>query len=348
MPKKSIINDERVDPATSTPAFTQGISALLKCFTSIIPRMEWMSEIVIGQLESTLHSDLLTDPLKNLPPVVRETLLQLPKIAWPTVFLFLANLFVMLSVVILREFSWVSYWAVTFVLTCSMFVMFTVAHDAAHGSISKDFKWLNGIVGRISFGCLGPLGCFVAWKWIHHMHHKYTNHPSKDPDRFCSGGSVRLAPLRCAMLVFYQLYWYLGYAHTRPALEILEFIGHVTINSLLIWKSVEFGLWPQMIFYWIIPSFLAFALLAFFFDFVPHHDHEATPIESRYHTTSMLKTYPVLQPLLTLLLQYQDYHLIHHLYPTIPFYRYVDKWQEKQDFLLEKNVKIQNLTIPFE
>jgi fatty acid desaturase len=37
--------------------------------------------------------------------------------------------------------------------------------------------------------------------------------------------------------------------------------------------------------------------------------------------------------------------LIHHLYPTIPFYKYSDKWQEKQEFLLDKNVKIHKLTL---
>lgn len=346
MPKKSIDNvqTEHTDPK-SAPAFTQGIQALLKCITSVAPRMQWMSDIVIGQLESTLHSELLSDPLGNLPPVVRDTLLQLPKIAWPTVMLFFANLLIMLTVVVLREFSWISYAAAMVVLTCCMFSMFTVAHDAAHGSISKDFKWVNEIIGRISFGSIGPFGCFAPWRWVHHMHHKYTNHPSNDPDRFCSGGSIRLAPIRCACLVFHLFVWYVKRAHTRPVLEVLELASHLFVNAVLVWKGFEYGFWPQLAFYWVIPSLLAFTLLAFFFDFVPHHDHEATPIESRYHTTSMLKTYPVLQPVLTLLLQYQDYHLIHHLYPTIPFYRYVDKWQEKQEFLLEKNVKIQDLTL---
>lgn len=77
-------------------------------------------------------------------------------------------------------------------------------------------------------------------------------------------------------------------------------------------------------------------IVSILFWFIPHYEHDATPIQSRFHTTSMLKTYPILQPLLTLLLQYQDYHLIHHLYPTIPFYRYADKWQEKQQFLLDR------------
>jgi fatty acid desaturase len=333
------------DPAVNVPSFTQGVHALVKCITDFLPRMDRMSNLVLDQLETTLHSDLLADPLGNLPPVVREALLHLPNVAWPTVILFLGNLFVMLSIVILSEFGWFSCIAACLLLTCCMFVMFTVAHDAAHGSISSDSKWLNGVIGRISFGCIGPLGCFAPWKWLHHRHHKFTNHPSKDPDRFISGGSGALAPLRSSVLIFYLLGFYVSHAASRPFVEILELLGHVIINSMLIAKAIDHGLWAQLLCYWVIPSLLAFTLLALFFDYIPHHDNDSTPIESRFHTTTLLKTYPILQPILTLLLQYQDYHLIHHLYPTIPFYKYVDKWQEKQDFLLEKNVKIHDLTL---
>jgi ring-1,2-phenylacetyl-CoA epoxidase subunit PaaE len=340
MPKKSL-----QDNHPSVPGFTQGINALLKCFTSLIPRMEWLSNLVRGQVETTLSNNMFSDPLSNLPPLVRETLLQLPQIAWPTIVLFGANLLFMLCIVGLREFGWISYVATCVVLTCCMFVMFTVAHDAAHGSISKDFKLLNEIIGRLSFGCIGPLGCFAAWKWIHHMHHKFTNHPEKDPDRFCSHGGILSAPFRCLLVEFSQLYFYISYSMERPIMEVLEMITHVSVNLLIFLKCFELGHGAEIVFYWILPSFMALSLLAFFFDFIPHYDHEATPIQSRFHTTSVLKTYPVLQPLLTLLLQYQDYHLIHHLYPTIPFYRYADKWHEKQQYLLNKNVTIKNFTL---
>lgn len=42
--------------------------------------------------------------------------------------------------------------------------------------------------------------------------------------------------------------------------------------------------------------------------------------------------------LLTPLLLYQNYHLIHHLYPTVPFYKIHDAWYLKYDELNTGNI----------
>lgn len=85
----------------------------------------------------------------------------------------------------------------------------------------------------------------------------------------------------------------------------------------------------------------------FLFDYLPHHDHDATPAQSRYETTSMLHTYASFEVLFTVVMQYQNYHIIHHLYPQIPFYRYADKWREHKERLLnEKHIKVRNVVLP--
>jgi len=229
-----------------------------------------------------------------------------------------------------------------------MFAMFTVGHDASHGAISQRFKWLNEVIGRLSFGFMGPFGIFGAWKCMHHMHHKFTNHPTKDPDRFFSEAPLHLAPLRCLLTPAHYLYFYARIAHTRPWMEVAELIIHVTFNIWALFTLYMKGYGVQLLTYWIVPAVVGYGLLTFFFDYIPHHSLTATPIESRYHTTSILQTYSFLQPIFSILLQYQDYHLIHHLYPTIPFYRYANKWEEKQEFLRTKNVPIHNLVLPVE
>ena len=45
--------------------------------------------------------------------------------------------------------------------------------------------------------------------------------------------------------------------------------------------------------------------------------------------------------LLTPLLVYQNYHLIHHLYPTVPFYKMHDVWHLKYDQLSDGNISYQ-------
>jgi len=302
-----------------------------------------MSKVVVDQLETTLHS---VDPLSSLSPAAREALLCIPQIAWPTVLLFFANILAMTLIVALCELKLISYFAACVMMTCTMFAMFTVGHDAAHGAISQRFKFLNEVIGRISFGCMGPFGVFGTWKVLHHMHHKFTNHPSKDPDRFFSEAPLHIAPIRCLLTPVHYLYFYSRIASTRPWWEVTELLIQVIFNVWVIFELYMKGYTMQLVSYWIVPAIVGYGLLTFFFDYLPHHSLTATPIESRYHTTSMLQTYSFIQPIFTFLLQYQDYHLIHHLYPTIPFYRYADKWQEKQEFLLTKNVPIHNLVLP--
>lgn len=321
---------------------TLGINGFLHWLSGTVPQMQWMSNLVLDKLEA--NQDKINDPLNHLPPAAKQILLELPHIAWVTIALFLVNALVMFTIVIFASYGLIYQWFASILLTLTMFVMFTVAHDAAHGSISN-IKWVNGLVGRLAFGTMGPTAIFPLFRYVHQMHHKFTNDPKKDPDTFCVHGGYILLPIRCFFLVPYYLVFYCKNINTRPIFEVSEIMIAIGIQVGIILGVIEKGYLTPLLMYWVIPSAISHALLGFFFDFIPHHHHTSTPVQSRYHTTSLLQTYWFLQPVLSLLLQYQDYHIIHHLYPTIPFYRYSNKWQEKQDFLLEKQITISQLTV---
>lgn len=332
----------KVKPVKENELPSLGVISFIQGVTNSLPRMQWMSEL-LDRIDT--NQEFLHDPIGALPPVAQQLLLELPRIAWITIGLFVINSLVMLSIVLLSEFEIIQRWLATILLTCTMFVMFTVAHDASHGSISN-IKWINGIIGRIALGAMGPTGCFVLFRYIHHMHHKFTNDESKDPDHFCAHGKNILLPFRCILLGPSYLVYYLKRIHTRPVSEVFEVLLCFSIQFGLLWAGIDKGYGPQLLMYWVIPSSSSHALLGFFFDFIPHHhDTATTPLQSRYHTTSILQTYWFIQPFLSLLLQYQDYHLVHHLYPTIPFYKYADKWIEKQEFLMAKQISISHLTV---
>lgn len=328
------------------------LGTLLKWLVDFNPDMEWMSVALLERIEKLetgyehLGSSTELDPLNALPPPIRQSLLRMPKIAKPTVALYLMNLFFILVVVAVQEFFGILH-GITIVpmLSVACFLMFTVAHDAAHGSLSSS-AWINGLFGRISFPFLGPFAVFPMFRWIHHQHHKFTNHPSKDPDRFASHGNVWLLPFKWTLLQGHYLYHYLKNVQHRPVTEVLELVLQVATNVFLMCWLVNHGLTRQLVTYWLLPSFLGQVLLVILFDFIPHWNLEATPAENRYQTTAILQTYSFLQPVLSVLLQYQDYHLIHHLYPQIPFYRYSNKWREKKEYLVEqKQVKINRLKV---
>ena len=65
---------------------------------------------------------------------------------------------------------------------------------------------------------------------------------------------------------------------------------------------------------WLVPALGAATVLAFAFDYLPHRPHEA---RGRYRDT---RAYP--GSLLHALLLAQNYHLVHHLWTTIPWFRY--------------------------
>merc|ERR1719491_1913178 len=61
----------------------------------------------------------------------------------------------------------------------AMWCMWCIGHDAGHGTIAKNGKRINRIVGEISHSmiCLTP---FVPWALSHRLHHLNHNHLEKD------------------------------------------------------------------------------------------------------------------------------------------------------------------------
>ena len=65
---------------------------------------------------------------------------------------------------------------------------------------------------------------------------------------------------------------------------------------------------------WIVPALLAVTFLAFAFDYLPHRPQDST---ERYLDT---RAYP--SPVLNVVLLGQNYHLVHHAWVTVPWFRY--------------------------
>ena len=91
----------------------------------------------------------------------------------------------------------------------------------------------------------------------------------------------------------------------------------------------------EVVLLWLMPARLAIGLLAFGFDWLPHHPHDVRSDDDRYRATVVRPS-----PWLTPLLIYQNYHLIHHLYPAVPFYRYSRVWRAKEATLRPRRVRV--------
>jgi ring-1,2-phenylacetyl-CoA epoxidase subunit PaaE len=83
---------------------------------------------------------------------------------------------------------------------------------------------------------------------------------------------------------------------------------------------------------YLLPQRLAVVYLGWAFDYLPHTRLRATPAEDRFRTTrNRIGAERLLSPLLL----YQNYHLVHHLHPVVPFYRYLAVWRRNEDRYLE-------------
>ncbi len=258
---------------------------------------------------------------------------QIPALSWPTVAIFVAAIGVF----------GISTWAaltsrlpalVTITLSAAaIFVLFTVLHDASHYSISRH-RWVNVAFGRVAMLFVSPLISFKSFAFIHIEHHLNTNDGDNDPDHFVSAAPRWQLPLRFPLMDVPYLRFLLRNMDTRPRSEILETAALMTLSVAAIAIAGFSGhLWLLALVY-LIPERVAMFVLAWWFDWLPHHDLTNTHRQNRYRAT---RNRVGAEWILTPLLLSQNYHLVHHLHPSIPFHRYVAAWRRNEAAYLEHN-----------
>ncbi len=226
--------------------------------------------------------------------------------------------------------------ATIFLSATAIFVMFTVVHDAAHYSVSTH-RWVNVAFGRAAMLFVSPLISYKSFAFIHIEHHRNTNDGANDPDHFVSGAPWWQLPVRFVMMDVPYLTFLVRNVKRRPRAEVLETLFLIAISAALILTVGFTGhLWTLALLY-LIPERVAVFVLAWWFDWLPHHDLEDTQQENRYRAT---RNRVGSEWILTPLLLSQNYHLVHHLHPSIPFYRYVAAWQRNEEAYLERDAAI--------
>lgn len=74
------------------------------------------------------------------------------------------------------------------------------------------------------------------------------------------------------------------------------------------------------------------------FDWLPHHDLADTQRSNRYGGATRARV--GMEWLYTPLMLSQNYHLVHHLHPSVPFYRYRKTWHRNEEAYLERGAAI--------
>jgi beta-carotene hydroxylase len=186
-------------------------------------------------------------------------------------------------------------------------------HEAAQAQAREKLPLLvNGLVGRL--GGLPLTISLPLFRGVHYEHHSHTNDAARDPDLIVAHRPRMLLPLwLVGITVSYRTAFY-GRRLWRTTGQFLEALAvDVALNALVIAAIVGGWLVPLAV-VWLAPAVLAVLFLAFAFDFLPHYPYDT---RARYFDTRITPG-----AALNVVLLGQNHHLIHHLWTTIPWYRY--------------------------
>lgn len=267
--------------------------------------------------------------------VLFKSLMKKPAVAWPTIMILVASYSIFsLSTVAYVEGALPLLWAILF-NAIAAYMSFTPAHDATHGSVSAN-RALNDWVGRLATVLQSPVPFFRAFRYIHMQHHKFTNDKTKDPDLYVGSGPGWLLPLKWTTLDINYLYRYLNPSvfMKRPKNERREMLLALLFAAVVLAVISANGWLNYYLLLFLIPGRITAIFLAITFDFLPHYPHQAQAKDQPFQCTSNRVG---MEWLLTPVLLFQNYHLVHHLYPTVPFYRLLKIWYARKHYHQSKN-----------
>ncbi|MDQ0751900.1 omega-6 fatty acid desaturase (delta-12 desaturase) [Streptomyces africanus] len=213
-----------------------------------------------------------------------------------------------------------------------------IAHDAGHGSFSRDRR-LNTVIGHLS---LLPLAYpFHSWRHVHNMHHSSTNHLELDTDwRPLPAGVYQRMPLRQKLVYLSTRTWafwggtinywvesafrpgfYPKAAHRRDVKRSIAFV--LAMGVPYFGALAYFTGWQGVLLYFVAPWLAAHAW--FSATTLMHHSASDIPYLTAEHWTRnasrLLVTTDYVYPKWLLFLTHNiSIHTAHHVAPVIPFY----------------------------
>lgn len=241
-----------------------------------------------------------------------------PLVAWGTLVLFGLVLitYVGLGMVAIR--GAVSSLIISALLVINTYASFTVLHEAGHGNIfssQSDFKFMEPLIGWLA--CL-PLLFFPyrIFKTIHDRHHAFTNNPDLDPDYYGEINSWWQALGHSALIPYkyYQMCMQVSKSDSNMRSLLINtalYFGLMMVSFLIV-AIVGYGF--ELFVYVLFPALLCLMIITLFFDYIPHQPHRSL---DRYRNTRAFGG-----AVLNVLMLGQNYHLMHHMFPRVPWYRY--------------------------
>ncbi|MEJ0028821.1 MAG: fatty acid desaturase [Rhizomicrobium sp.] len=270
-----------------------------------------------------------------------------PDIAWPTLALAVVLPGTLLTVIYLGLSDRWPLWVCTPILAVVSYAHYTLVHEAIHGNVvgrPRRFYGINTVVGWI-----GALGMGAGWPVLqrtHVLHHAHTN-TERDPDIFVKGTLGQLIG-KWAVAVFMNLvplallkpFAPVRYQRLRKILtasEIAQTSAVTVLTLVLLAASLATGHFAAWLLLWFVPIRAAMLMLNILFQWLPHYPFDRT---DRYGNTRISLwlggRFATLQ---------QNLHLMHHLWPSVPFYNYRRLYVALRPVLIAEGSPIQGFGV---
>ncbi|WP_323791019.1 fatty acid desaturase [Nocardioides sp.] len=271
----------------------------------------------------------LPDPGERVPPV-----------AWPTIGLFVGTLGLFaLELYGVLAAGWSPFVTVPMGAAVT-FLMFSVLHESVHHAVSTDSR-LNDLMGHLSVPLVAPYAGYGMFRFIHIEHHRNTNEQKAvDPDAWTSEGPWWQLPFRWMTLDLWYVVFYARRLPQRPRGEVITTVALAAVSLSTFGALIAAGHGAALAVAFLIPQRLGLGVLAWWFDYLPHHGLPFTGRQDKYRATRIRVGG---EGWMTPLFVYQNYHLVHHLHPSVPFYRYLRAWRRNEETYLDRNAAISTI-----
>ncbi len=219
---------------------------------------------------------------------------------------------------------------------------YTAAHECAHRNIhGKHHKlsWLNDVIGIAGFSF--TLHSYTVHCHVHRLHHAHTNDPERDTDAWVSDApNLASAIFRSLMFYFHTNLFLLK---IFPLVQdkrkfVIRAVLETAVPFAIIIALAAMGYWREVLMLSVIPTILAFALVSFFIDWIPHHVEDKSDVMKQTLIQKPSKT--LRGRAFSWIYGFHNYHLIHHLVPSIPWYAQERTFQKAENFLKANGARI--------
>ncbi len=279
-----------------------------------------MSQTAYPAEDRELLSQLVTSP-------GLQDALRLPVFAWQEILMVMGVYGSLILSIAAYMQGWSPLWLTMTINAIAIYMAFTPFHDAAHSSVSSNRK-INDLIGTASVLPLFPGFTTGLYRFLHLEHHRYTGEGSRDPDDVLVSAPIPLRVLAWTFIDVYWVVWYLKRWRERALPELIrDGMGAVLFIVIHVGFLTSAYAW-EFIFLWLIPQRIGMTFLTYMFAAI-QHPHGVVQAENPIQGTRMIKG--------GWLMRYacisQSQHLMHHLFPGVPYYRYNQAWNATRNAL---------------